>query len=391
MTGWFSKGWTAFKTIDELFILVPILLNLKGNLEMNLSARLSTAANIGDLDNRRVRKTLIFGNLSLLQVQALLVSAVAAVLSFVLGIMMGPTAEPNEEPPAKNIALHLFKVATSRRRPKYYPPKSPIRGGVREFFIVLTSALFSASASSLVLGSFMCSLVMLCRKLQLNPDNIAPPVASALGDLLTLTLLGLISTAVYSISNGLLVVILLALLATFLFCLVTTLRNPLVRPIIAQGWTPLLGAMAISSGAGIVLDKFVSLYDSFGMLSIVVGGIPGSVGSIYVSRLSTTLHAMKHSHHEPRASISTDRVDCSPRRSSSVVSHGSINEVAKSDPRPFVTAMALFLVSLPVLVIFLAISYAVGWLTLPVLFVLFFSLIFCITVSTSGIVVQLKT
>ena len=47
-----SKGWVAFKTIDELFILVPIILNLKGNLEMNLSARLSIAANLSDLDNR---------------------------------------------------------------------------------------------------------------------------------------------------------------------------------------------------------------------------------------------------------------------------------------------------------------------------------------------------
>ena len=385
------KGWIAFKNIDELFILVPILLNLKGNLEMNLSARLSTAANTGDLDDRRVRRTLIFGNLSLLQVQALLVSAVAAVLSFILGIIMGPSVEPNEDSPAKTITMNLLKMAISRRRPKYYPPKSPIRGGVREFLLVLTSALFSASASSLVLGSFMCSLIMLCRKLKLNPDNIAPPVASVLGDLLTLTLLGLISTAVYSISNGLLVVVLLALLATFIFCLVATLRNPLVRPIIAQGWTPLFGAMAISSGAGIVLDKFVSLYDSFGMLSIVVGGIPGSVGSVYISRLSTTLHAKEHSDRQPCAPIATTRGDHSPRvRSSSVVSHASINEVATSDPRPFVTAMALFLVTLPILIIFLGISYAVGWLTLPVLFVLFFSLIFCVTVSTSGTIVQLK-
>lgn len=358
---------------------------------MNLSARLSTAANIGDLDNRRMRRTLIFGNLTLLQVQALLVSAVAAVLSFILGIVMGPSPEPEGDSPATTFALHLLRMTTSRRRPKYHPPKSPIRGGVREFLLVLTTALFSASASSLVLGSFMCSLVMLCRKLQLNPDNIAPPVASVLGDLLTLTLLGLISTAVYSISTGVLVILLLGLLATFLFCFFTTLRNPLVRPIMAQGWTPLFGAMAISSGAGIVLDKYVSQYDSFGMLSVVIGGIPGSMGSIYISRLSTTLHATTDGHHESSVPVATARGDHSPRaRSSSVVSHGSINEVATSDARPFVTAMALFLVTLPILVVFIVVSYAIGWLTLPVLFVLFFSFIFCVTVSTSSMIVQLK-
>lgn len=31
------------KKIDELFILIPVLNNMKGNLEMNLSARLSTS------------------------------------------------------------------------------------------------------------------------------------------------------------------------------------------------------------------------------------------------------------------------------------------------------------------------------------------------------------
>lgn len=37
------KGWDVFTKTPELFILVPILLNLKGNLEMNLAARFSTA------------------------------------------------------------------------------------------------------------------------------------------------------------------------------------------------------------------------------------------------------------------------------------------------------------------------------------------------------------
>jgi hypothetical protein len=36
--------WPAFARVGELFILVPILLNLKGCLEMNLASRLSTSA-----------------------------------------------------------------------------------------------------------------------------------------------------------------------------------------------------------------------------------------------------------------------------------------------------------------------------------------------------------
>ena len=37
------QHWEAFQHITEIFILVPALLGLKGNLEMTLASRLSTA------------------------------------------------------------------------------------------------------------------------------------------------------------------------------------------------------------------------------------------------------------------------------------------------------------------------------------------------------------
>lgn len=37
------QHWEAFQYITEIFILVPALLGLKGNLEMTLASRLSTA------------------------------------------------------------------------------------------------------------------------------------------------------------------------------------------------------------------------------------------------------------------------------------------------------------------------------------------------------------
>jgi len=55
-------------------------------------------------------------------------------------------------------------------------------------------------------------------------------------------------------------------------CFAFTLRNTHVRPLLTQGWTPLFGAMIISSGTGIVLDMFVSRYEGFAVLAVVISG-----------------------------------------------------------------------------------------------------------------------
>ena len=41
--GCIFQHWQVYKDISEIFILVPALLGLKGNLEMTLASRLSTA------------------------------------------------------------------------------------------------------------------------------------------------------------------------------------------------------------------------------------------------------------------------------------------------------------------------------------------------------------
>lgn len=76
------------REVDQLIMIIPVVLNLKGNLEMNLSARLGTAANVGELDEPQQRRAMIIGNLTLLQVQAVVVSFVAACIAIILGLVV---------------------------------------------------------------------------------------------------------------------------------------------------------------------------------------------------------------------------------------------------------------------------------------------------------------
>lgn len=126
---------------------------------MNLAARFSTSANIGELDLRLTRRSLILGNLALLQVQALIVSLISGLLSFLLGLLS--------------------------RRGVHHPLQHPVydhdgvdgssRGGYFEALLVLCVSMLAASISSGVLGSFMCSLVVLCRRYKVNPGEFCSP------------------------------------------------------------------------------------------------------------------------------------------------------------------------------------------------------------------------
>ena len=101
--------------VDQLIMIIPVVLNLNGNLEMNLSARLATAANIGEFDDPIVRRSMIVGNLALLQVQTTSVSFVAACIALILGRFIprtGPSASAPPTGPTNSTTLALRNFLT---------------------------------------------------------------------------------------------------------------------------------------------------------------------------------------------------------------------------------------------------------------------------------------
>ncbi|KAF9453714.1 hypothetical protein P691DRAFT_657998 [Macrolepiota fuliginosa MF-IS2] len=375
--------WRAMREVDQLIMIIPVVLNLKGNLEMNLSARLGTAANVGELDDPQQRRALIVGNLTLLQVQAMVVSFVAACIAIILGLFV-----PHESPAAAAEAINstmssdnstspvllirdlLLPYGLDSRKPIVHPhPESKRNTDFATLIMVSSTTMSAACLSSLILGSFMCTLIVLCRKFNRDPDNIAPAIASCLGDLVTLCLIGLVSMLLIPFLHtpipfvlGILVI--LTALTSFIY----TLRNKNVRPLLGEGWTPLFGAMVISSGTGIVLDMFVSKYEGFAVLAVVISGLPGAAGSIFVSRLSTALHA---------AALSK--------------SSSSSPQAHENQPTPRLVMITLLLITLPVEIAFLSVLRSIGWLKVPFIFIVFSVLFFCCAVLVSLVIARYLT
>merc|ERR1711970_1505703 len=254
--------WPAFKMVPEIIIVVPPLLGLKGNLEMTLAARMSTAANLGQMDERGAAISTITGNLVLVQCQGIVVGFLASLCGLAMGWL-------------------------------------PSGGGHYEHALLLcASAIVTASLASFALALVMIVVIVGARRCRCNPDNIATPIAASLGDVVTLGLLAWISDVLYNDYNDegykahtiiggyfLMLPIFLAL----------AYNNEHVSDVLRVGWTPVLMAMLIASGGGFVLEMAVEHFKGVTLFAPVMNGSGGDLVGIQASRMTTYLNKKTNS------------------------------------------------------------------------------------------------
>ncbi|XP_028628921.1 solute carrier family 41 member 3 isoform X2 [Grammomys surdaster] len=160
--------------------------------------------------------------------------------------------------------------------------------------LLCTSSVITAFLAALALGILMICIVIGARKFGVNPDNIATPIAASLGDIITLSILALMSSFFYSHKDTwyltpLVCVSFLALTPLWIFI---AKQNPPIMKILKYGWFPIILAMIISSFGGLILSKTISKHKFKGMavLTPVICGVGGNLVAIQTSRISTFLH-----------------------------------------------------------------------------------------------------
>lgn len=254
--------WEVFAKVDEVFILLPALLGLKGNLQMTLASRLSTHSHLGHIQTTKDLLSLTCANLSLNQCLSIVISLSASLLTMI---------------------IHFF---TSDQE---YDGKNSL--------LVISTALLASSVTSFLLDILMILVVHVSAMYSINPDNVAIPIAASLGDITALLLCSFVGQSFYvSKDNPAFYWMTSVVIIFYLFLLPIwaqiTQDNIHTYDILfkATHWYPLMTAMTISSISGVILKIAVEKSEDIALFTPVICGIGGNLVAVQASRLSTLLH-----------------------------------------------------------------------------------------------------
>jgi len=246
-------------TLDQLpglLVLVPAAIGMRGNIFGALGSRLGTAIHAGTFTVSRRRDTVVGQNLLASVALTLSVSLALAFLAKAVAVAFGVPA---------TISVVDFMLIS-------------MVGGALSSVIVLLITL-GVAARSVSKGWDM--------------DNVAAPLVTAAGDVVTLPSLFL---ATYLVGLGWFSPLLaLAAAALSIAALVAALRAglPVLRGIIRESLPVLLLAGAVDVLAGVTIEKRLESFLVFPGLLVLVPPFledTGALGGILSSRLSSKLH-----------------------------------------------------------------------------------------------------
>ncbi|XP_017466762.1 PREDICTED: solute carrier family 41 member 1-like [Rhagoletis zephyria] len=128
---------------------------------MCLASRLSTQVNLGNMTTRKEVIKMIVGNIALVQVQATVASFLVAMFATGVGAAMDGN---------------------------FY---------FEHVMLLTASAMFTATSSCFVLDFVLVAVILLSERFNLNPDNLATPLAASIGDVVSISCFSFIASLLF--------------------------------------------------------------------------------------------------------------------------------------------------------------------------------------------------
>nr|CAD7198010.1 unnamed protein product [Timema douglasi] len=134
----------------------------------------------------------------------------------------------------------------------------------RNALLLMASGIATATSSCFVLDFILIAVIIISHRYKMNPDNVATPMAASIGDVVCISLFSQIASQFYldhDSKNGWIlltgiIVVYILLLPIWIWIV---LKNEYTRPVLKNGWIPVISALMISGDS----DKFVSGSDSY--------------------------------------------------------------------------------------------------------------------------------
>jgi mgtE-like transporter len=246
-------------TLDRLpglLVLVPAAIGMRGNVFGALGSRLGTSIHAGTFRMSRRLDTQVGQNAAAAFSLSLSISVVLAILAKSMSVAFG-------------IANTISLV---------------------DFFVV---SVVGAILASVVVLVITIAVAAFCARREYDLDNVASPIVTAAGDVVTLPSLFL---ATYLLGIPFLTpVIALLAVALGVASLVYALRSrlPVLRRIVIESFPILVLAGAVDVLAGLTIENRFESFLAYPALLVLVPPFledSGALGSILAARLSTKLH-----------------------------------------------------------------------------------------------------
>jgi mgtE-like transporter len=242
--------------LPGLLVLVPAAIGMRGNIFGALGSRFGTAIHTGQFSLARRRDTLVGQNVLAAVALTLMLSVALAVLAKGVAVAFGLRA---------SITIADFVVVS-------------VLGGVLSSIVVLALTL-AVSAAAARRGWDM--------------DNVAAPLVTAAGDIVTLPALVIASVFVDHGNVTTLIAPVLVILAFAGAYSAWRTKLPIMRRIIIESLPILVLAGLIDVIAGLTIEKRLESFVAFPALLVLVPPFledTGALGGIVASRLASKLH-----------------------------------------------------------------------------------------------------